>query len=61
MKREDRLRHFRKQSCVPLREGGGHSVWRNPANGRKTSVPRHREINDYTARGVCRQLGVADP
>ncbi len=38
-----------------------HSVWVNPANGHQSAIPRHREINDYTARVICRQLGVAEP
>ncbi|MHB1423029.1 MAG: type II toxin-antitoxin system HicA family toxin [Gemmataceae bacterium] len=46
MKREDLLRHLRRHGCQPLREGGRHSVWMNPAKGRHASIPRHREIND---------------
>jgi mRNA interferase HicA len=61
VKREDLLRHLRGQGCRPLREGGSHSIWFNPANGKKASIPRHREVNDYTARAVCRQLNVQDP
>ena len=33
-----------------------HSVFFNP-NVRRTSViPRHREINDFLARNICRDL-----
>jgi hypothetical protein len=61
VKREDLLRHLRRHGCRPLREGRGHSVWVNPANGHQASVPRHREVNDYTARSICRQLGIPEP
>ncbi|HEY1065536.1 MAG TPA: type II toxin-antitoxin system HicA family toxin [Pirellulales bacterium] len=61
MKREDLLRHLRRQGCEPLREGGAHSVWWNPANRKQTSIPRHRELSDYTARSICRQLDVPGP
>jgi hypothetical protein len=61
VKREDLLRHLRRHGCQPLREGRRHSVWVNPANGRQASVPRHREINDYTAGSICRQLGIPEP
>jgi mRNA interferase HicA len=61
VKREDLLRHLRRHGCQPLREGRRHSVWVNPANRRQASVPRHREINDYTARSICRQLGIPEP
>ncbi|MHB1559983.1 MAG: type II toxin-antitoxin system HicA family toxin [Isosphaeraceae bacterium] len=43
------------------REGSDHSIWENPVNGRRTAVPRHREITNPTARAICRQLGIPDP
>jgi mRNA interferase HicA len=58
MSRKDLLKHLRQQGCEPLREGRAHSIWVNPAN---QQIPRHREINDYTARAICRQLGVSEP
>ena len=61
MSRKELLRHLRQQGCELLREGRAHSVWVNPANQQQTSIPRHREINDYTARAICRQLGVNEP
>jgi hypothetical protein len=44
-----------------LREGGRHSVFENPANGRKSAVPRHVEINNNTARKICDDLDVPHP
>jgi len=61
MKRLDLERHLRKQGCLFLREGGRHAIWWNPANRKVTSLPRHREINDFTARKVCRDLEVTEP
>ena len=61
MKRRYLLNHLRQQGCQLLREGGEHSIWENPANGRRTAIPRHREINDFTVAGICRQLGVPFP
>lgn len=61
MKRKDLVKHLRQQGCELLREGRSHSVWVNPANDQQASVPRHREINDYTAGSICRQLGIAAP
>lgn len=56
MKRRDLIRHLVNYGCMLVREGGDHSIWENPANRRRTSVPRHREIPDFTARRICRQL-----
>ena len=61
MKLADLERHLTAHGCHLVREGGGHSVWRNPATGRVTAVPRHREIKDPTARGICKQLGIPKP
>ena len=61
MKRRDLLRHLRQQGCQFVREGGDHSIWENPANNRRSSVPRHREILDYTAIKICKQLGIPNP
>ena len=61
MSRRDLIRHLRQNECVSVREGSDHSIWENPANGRRTAVPRHREIPNPTARAICRQLGIPDP
>ncbi|MDD9865896.1 MAG: type II toxin-antitoxin system HicA family toxin [Verrucomicrobiales bacterium] len=59
MKRSDLERHLRKQGCGFLREGGRHAIWWNPENRKVTSIPRHREINDFTAKKICRDLEIA--
>jgi len=61
VKRQDLIRHLRQNGCVLVREGGKHSWWGNPANGRRSSVPRHTEIADPLARKICRDLGSPDP
>jgi mRNA interferase HicA len=61
MKRQDLIRHLQQQGCRLLREGRGHSVWINVVNNQQAAVPRHREINEYTARSICRQLGIPEP
>jgi mRNA interferase HicA len=54
MKRRDLLRHLRQHGCRLLREGGEHSIWENPTTHRRTSVPRHSEIFEFTATRICR-------
>lgn len=49
MKRRALLAHLRAHGCELRREGGEHSIWWNPANGRTSAVPRHTEIVDITA------------
>lgn len=61
MKRLDLIRHLEKQGCVLLREGGSHTVYINRATQRSSAVPRHREINDFLARKICRDLQIIEP
>lgn len=44
-----------------MREGGAHSIWENPVTGHRTSIPRHREILEYTSIRICLQLDIPQP
>ena len=57
MKRVDLIRHLEDHGCY-VRDRGKHSVYVNPANNQVSAVPRHREINDFLARRICRDLGI---
>ena len=61
MKRNDLIRHLERYGCELLREGGNHSIYVNRAAGRSSAVPRHREINDFLARKICRDLLIPEP
>jgi mRNA interferase HicA len=61
MKRHDLIRHIESQGCHLLREGGRHSVYYNPTNNQTSAIPRHREINDFLVRKICRDLGIRGP
>lgn len=61
MKRRDLLHHLRQHGYQFVREGGEHSIWENPTTHRRTSVPRHREIPEFTVARICKQLGVPAP
>ena len=61
MKLADLERHLSAHGCMFVREGGNHTIWKNPATDRVTSVPRHREIKETTTRAICKQLGIPKP
>jgi mRNA interferase HicA len=61
VKRIDLIRHLEKHGCVLLREGGNHSVYVNRTSRKTSTIPRHREINDFLARKICRDLDVSEP
>jgi len=54
-------RHLREHGCAFVREGANHEIWTNLENGRRTAVPRHREIADTLCRVICDQLGIPAP
>ena len=60
MKRADLVRHLERNGCVLLREGAKHSVFVNRARNKSSTVPRHREINDFLAKKICRDLDVPE-
>ena len=61
MKRRDLVRHLEQHGCELLREGANHSVYVNRAAHKTSTVPRHREINDYLAAKICKDLDVPPP
>jgi mRNA interferase HicA len=61
VKRHDLVRHLQRNGCHFVREGRRHSWWGNPANGRRSAVPRHSEVPDRLARKICRDLGIPEP
>jgi predicted RNA binding protein YcfA (HicA-like mRNA interferase family) len=61
MKRKDLIRHLKSHGCRLLREGGKHSIYVNPANNQTSTVPRHREIDDFLTRKICRDLSIPEP
>jgi predicted RNA binding protein YcfA (HicA-like mRNA interferase family) len=61
MKHRDFIKHLVAHGCIKVREGGRHSVWQNPNNGKISTVPRHREIKDMLTRVICRQLEIPAP
>jgi predicted RNA binding protein YcfA (HicA-like mRNA interferase family) len=60
MKRRDLVRHLEAHGCELLREGARHSVFVNRAKGKSSTVPRHAEVNDFTARKICRDLEIPE-
>jgi len=60
VKRAELVRHLEAHGCLLLREGARHSIFVNRAAGKATSVPRHKEINDFLARKICRDLEIGE-
>ncbi len=61
MKRRQLVKHLGEQGCEIYGEGAKHSKVRNKATGKKSTVPRHSEIDNDLAKDICKQLGVQRP
>lgn len=61
MKRRDLIRHLESHGCELLREGANHSVYVNRAKRKSSTVPRHREVDEFLAKKICRDLEVPQP
>jgi hypothetical protein len=46
---------FQKKAC------GCHTIYVNHAAQKSSAIPRHREINDFLARKICRDLQIPEP
>ena len=59
MKKRDLEKTLKALGWWFLREGGNHEVW---TNGTDTEpVPRHKEINEMTAKAIIRRVGKLPP
>jgi predicted RNA binding protein YcfA (HicA-like mRNA interferase family) len=61
MKRRDLIHHIEAHGCEFLREGASHTIYVNRAARKASSIPRHKEINQFLARKICRDLDVPEP
>ncbi len=61
MKLKQLIRHLEKNGCVFIREGGNHTVYKNPLNGKMSVIPRHREIKEFLAKKICDDLDIKRP
>jgi predicted RNA binding protein YcfA (HicA-like mRNA interferase family) len=61
MKRRELIRHIERHGCIFLREGRHHTVYVNRVARKTSSIPRHREVNEFLARKICRDLQIPEP
>jgi hypothetical protein len=61
MKRLALIRHPETRGCEFLREGGNHTIYVNRKTRKSSAIGRHREIIDFMARKICKDLEVQPP
>jgi predicted RNA binding protein YcfA (HicA-like mRNA interferase family) len=61
VKRRELIAHLEAHGCVFVREGAKHTWYVGPNQRTFATIPRHREVVDFLARKICRELGVPLP
>lgn len=56
MKRKDVIKKITSFGCVLIRHGAKHDMYHNPGTGVTQPVPRHKEINEFLAKKIIKDL-----
>ena len=56
MKFRDLIARITEDGAVLVRHGADHDWYRNVITGVAQPVPRHREVNELTARSIIKKL-----
>jgi hypothetical protein len=55
--KQEKLRNMiREYGAIFLRHGKKHDIFENPRTHELTQVPRHSDINEYTARDILKKM-----
>ncbi|AET67551.1 putative periplasmic or secreted lipoprotein [Desulfosporosinus orientis DSM 765] len=57
MKRRDLIKKLESNGFSKVRDHGDHTIYKAP-NTRAVQVPRHREINEVTAKQILKDAGL---
>ena len=57
MKRRDLIKKLEANGFTKVREGNEHTIYK-ASNQRAVQVPRHREINENTAKQILKDAGL---
>jgi len=56
MKKSELIQKLNRQGAVFVRHGAKHDVYMQPKTNKEATVPRHEEINEYTAKAILKKL-----
>lgn len=58
VKRNSFLQHLANHNCFLDRHGGKHDVYQNQTTKKKTTVPRHNQLEKFLCDTICKQLEI---
>ena len=60
MKRAQLLQILNKMGAVFVRHGKKHDVYKQPTTNIETTIPRHNDIKEFTAKSIIKTLSLID-
>jgi predicted RNA binding protein YcfA (HicA-like mRNA interferase family) len=58
VKRNKLLKYLEENGCAFHRHGAKHDIYRNINSGKKTTIPRHSQIDKNLCALICKQLEI---
>jgi len=56
VKKEKLLEKIRVAGAIFVRNGRKHDIYENPRTHEYAQIPRHPDINEYTARDILKKM-----
>jgi len=60
MKRTQLIQILNKMGVVFVRHGKKHDVYKQPATNIETTIPRHDDLKEFTAKSIIKTLSLID-
>jgi len=60
MKRTQLIQILNKMGVVFVRHGKKHDVYKQPVTNIETTIPRHDEVKEFTAKSIIKTLSPID-
>jgi len=60
MKRTQLIQILNKMGVIFVRHGKKHDVYKQPATNIETTIPRHDEVKEFTAKNIIKTLSPID-
>ncbi len=61
IKRAAFIKHLQDHNCFLTRHGSKHDIFQNEKTKKKTTLPRHPQLDKRLCELICKQLEIAKP
>jgi len=61
IKRNEFLKHLNDHNCFLSKYASKHDIFQNEITKKKTTIPRHPQLDKRLCELICKQLEIAKP